>query len=352
MSDLQPAHFLTSTSIPRFRTMNLVASGATLSGGTVNVLAQNGTYSPSTKYTILTTTNSNGLSGTFDKVTSNLAFFKPTLSYDATDVFLTLDLLNNGGGGGLGFSSVAQTRNQIAVATALDASPVTDPLVKALFNQTADGARQAFDALSGEVFGSVQNTQAGQTQFARSAMLEPGCARRRIQARPANWAHSPSADRNWLTHRAMANRPFRSRHLHWVSASRDLTFWAQGLGGWGHTDHGRQCCFGERAGSAGLSPLRRRCALRRHAARRPGGGLSALGSQCRCAVEQRGHRQRPARRLCGRPPRCAQRARRRLLLVRQHRHQPRHRVPRLHRSDPGALPRSFPGRCSAKSATA
>ena len=66
---------------------------------------------------------------------------------------------------------MAQTRNQNAVATALDASPVTDPLVKALFNQTADGARQAFDALSGEVFGSVQNTQAGQTQFARSAML-------------------------------------------------------------------------------------------------------------------------------------------------------------------------------------
>ena len=36
---------------------------------------------------------------------------------------------------------------------------------------TIDGARQAFDALSGEVFGSVHNMQAGETQFARSAML-------------------------------------------------------------------------------------------------------------------------------------------------------------------------------------
>ncbi|MGA9125322.1 MAG: autotransporter domain-containing protein [Pseudolabrys sp.] len=219
---------------PAVQNDKLVASGATLSGGTVNVLAQNGTYSPSTKYTILTTTNSNGLSGTFDKVTSNLAFLKPTLSYDATDVFLTLDLLNNGGGGGLGFSSVAQTRNQIAVATALDASPVTDPLVKALFNQTADGARQAFDALSGEVFGSVQNTQAGQTQFARSAMLG--------RMRQASYSGAPGElgalafGGPELAYASGDANGFPVKAPGMGERSRDLTFWAQGLGGWGHTD--------------------------------------------------------------------------------------------------------------------
>jgi hypothetical protein len=37
------------------------------------------------------------------------------------------------------------------VATALDSGPTTNPLVTAVLNQSVDGARQAFDALSGEV---------------------------------------------------------------------------------------------------------------------------------------------------------------------------------------------------------
>ena len=151
----------------------LLAGTANLNGGTVNVLAQNGAYAPSTKYTIVTGLNTtNGVSGTFSSVTTNLAFLTPSLSYDANDVFLTL-ATNGGaiGGTGFGFATVAQTRNQNAVATALDGGAASNPLVTAVLNQTADGARQAFDALSGEVFGSVQTTQAGQTQFARSAML-------------------------------------------------------------------------------------------------------------------------------------------------------------------------------------
>ena len=47
----------------------------------------------------------------------------------------------------------------------------SNPLIIAVLNQTVDGARQAFDALSGEVFGSVHNTQGQEAQFARSAML-------------------------------------------------------------------------------------------------------------------------------------------------------------------------------------
>ena len=58
-----------------------------------------------------------------------------------------------------------------AVATALDGGPVSNPLIIAVLNQTVAGARQAFDALSGEVFGSVHNAQGQEAQFARSAML-------------------------------------------------------------------------------------------------------------------------------------------------------------------------------------
>ena len=173
-----------------------VTGSATLTGGTVHVLA-GGSFAPSssTPYTILTTTNVNGLGGTtFASVTTNLAFLTPSLSYTANDVTLTLATAaggtgdpgggDPGGGGtgggttgggtastGFGFAGVAQTRNQRAVATALDRGPVTNPLIIAVLNQTVAGARQAFDALSGEVFGSVHNAQGQEAQFARSAML-------------------------------------------------------------------------------------------------------------------------------------------------------------------------------------
>src|SRR5262249_22780724 len=137
----------------------LAAGGtATLTGGTVNVPAQSATYAPSTQYTILTAAGAGGLNGTtFTGVTTNLAFLTPSLSYNANNVFLTLTTNGSGGGGtgggtgGTGniFATVTQTRNQTAVATALDPNAASNPLVLALLNQTADGALQAFDALSG-----------------------------------------------------------------------------------------------------------------------------------------------------------------------------------------------------------
>src|SRR5262249_41368586 len=178
--------------------VNGSASKADLSGATVKVLAQNGTYAASTQYTILTATG--GFGGTtFAGVTSNLAFLTPSLTYDTNNNKVILTLPNDGSGGGSGgggggggtggggtggggtgggtggtgniFATVAQTRNQTAVAMALDPNAAANPLVLAPLNQTADGALQAFDALSGEVFGSVHNTQAGEAQFARGGML-------------------------------------------------------------------------------------------------------------------------------------------------------------------------------------
>ena len=203
----------------------------------VQVTAQNGTYAPSTQYTILTAAGGLG-STTFSSVTSNLAFLTPTLSYDANGVFLTLALGTGTGGTGAGFANVAQTPNQRAVAGALETSPSTNPLVTALLNQTADGARQAFDALSGEVYGSVHNSQAEEAQFARSAMLG--------RMRQASYAGTPGE---------LGALGFAGPQLAYASASaaaaqasaypvkaapyapsRDLTFWTQGFGGWGQSD--------------------------------------------------------------------------------------------------------------------
>jgi outer membrane autotransporter protein len=239
--------FVTAT--PTQASSLLVTGKATLSGGTVNVNAQNATYNPSHQYPILSAAG--GLVGGFIDVTTNLTFLKPSLSQNANDVILTLDVVNNGGGtgggatGGTGnlFATVAQTRNQAAVANALDPNAATNPIVLAVLNQTTtDGARQAFDALSGEVFGSVHNVQAGETQFARSAMLG--------RMRQASYAGTvgdlgalafggpelayAGADANAAY--AADIRPAMPGKAPARERSRDLTFWAQGLGGWGHTD--------------------------------------------------------------------------------------------------------------------
>jgi autotransporter-associated beta strand protein len=124
---------------------------------------QNGTYLRQTRYTILT--SSGGVTGKFAGVTSNLAFLTPLLSYDPNDVFLTL-VRND-----ITFASLAQTRNQRAVADALDRSFPLKPLVQAVANLTAASARQAFDALSGEIHGSAQATMIDDSRYVRQAIL-------------------------------------------------------------------------------------------------------------------------------------------------------------------------------------
>jgi outer membrane autotransporter protein len=246
----------------------LSADSVTIKGGKVDVRADNGAgnnnYAPSTRYTIITATGPGGVTGTFDSVTTNLVFLKPTLTYDSKDVFLTLDLINGGGtAAGFGFAPVAQTRNQAAVAGALDASPISNPLVGRLLSLTIDGARAAFDALSGEIFGSVHNTQGAEASFTRSGILgrlrqasyadvpgelgalgfagpELAYADGRAPSTPADGkvAYGTSGR---LAYAANGNdsmaADMRTKAPRGINnVSRDLTFWAQGLGGWGHAD--------------------------------------------------------------------------------------------------------------------
>ena len=205
----------------------LTTATASLSGGIVQVLMQGSGFLPSTQYTILTATA--GLNGTtFSDVIDNSIFLDAQLSYDTNNVFLTL--LPSA------FSSVAQTPNQVAVANALDASPTGSALVTALLGQqTAEGARQAFDALSGEIFASVQNVLVEKTQFIRNAVLG--------RLRQAGYVDA-SGEQGALGFGGpdLANASLDAYAADMKTAtkapakapSRDLTFWAQGLGGWGH----------------------------------------------------------------------------------------------------------------------
>jgi autotransporter-associated beta strand protein len=148
----------------------LVVDGAvTIEGGTVAVMAENGNYAPLSSYTIIT---ANSVEGTFEGVTSNLAFLIPSLGY--TDSAVTLQLLRND----VTFRGVAATANQRATASAIESAfdPAT-PLYSALVRQSADGARAAFNSLSGEIHTSaIRSVVQDSERFRRSVLSRFGAA--------------------------------------------------------------------------------------------------------------------------------------------------------------------------------
>jgi outer membrane autotransporter protein len=212
-----------------------VATGtATIAGGTVEVMEQPGNYPPSFKYTILTANG--GVNGTFTNATSDFAFLVPVLSYDADDVFLTLSRNPTF------FQSQAQTSNQRSVGAALDASPLGSAIVQPVLFQTAAGARQAFDAMSGEIHGSAQSALIDDSLYVRQAMLG--------RLRQAAFAHGPDVmaalgfagpdtvvmqdEGPALGYASASASPLKAPPP--AAASRfgsDVAFWSQGVGAWG-----------------------------------------------------------------------------------------------------------------------
>jgi outer membrane autotransporter protein len=166
---------------------------ATLEGGHVHVLAQNGQYAPATTYTILTANG--GVDGRFEDVDSNLAFLVPTLSYTGKSV--TLTLLRND----LTFSDAAVTANEKAAAGGVDdAFRFGSGVYMNLIGASAEGARQAFNALSGEIHASVM-----------SGIVEDGA----------------------LIRQSLLNRGFR---LQPGESNSPVTMWAEGIGNWSDLD--------------------------------------------------------------------------------------------------------------------
>jgi outer membrane autotransporter protein len=150
----------------------IVATGkTTISGGTVQVIAAPGAYTPALRYTILT--SNGGVTGTFSQATLNLnlAFLTPTLSYDANDVFLGFTQATPAGTP-ITFPSVAATRNQAATAAAVQALGLGNPVFNEVVGQTPAGAQQAFDALSGEIHASAVTAAFEDSRLPREAILD------------------------------------------------------------------------------------------------------------------------------------------------------------------------------------
>jgi fibronectin-binding autotransporter adhesin len=142
----------------------IVASGtATLSGGTVEVLAENGNYAASTSYTILTAAG--GVTGSFSTVTSNLAFLTPSLSYGGTDVVLTVTRNQTL------FLGAAASRNQGFVANAAEQLGVGNPVYDTLLSGTAEQARAGFDLLSGEAHAQAVAVMIDESRLVRETIL-------------------------------------------------------------------------------------------------------------------------------------------------------------------------------------
>lgn len=136
-----------------------VSGTATLGGASVIVIPENGSYAPSTTYTILTSGNR---VGTFGSVSSNFAFLDPTLRYVANDVQLTLARNT------VTFPAVGTTPNQKASAAALE-SLGSGTLFNAVVQLNAATAQSAFNQLSGEIHASARTAMLEDSRFVRDA---------------------------------------------------------------------------------------------------------------------------------------------------------------------------------------
>ncbi len=136
----------------------LNVNGDVFLNGAVEITAATGSYPTNAKYTFLTFTGTR--TGVFDSIMDNLPFMTAELIYG--NGFVQFELFRNS----TNYAALAQTYNQFQVATYLDATNPTGDLAFVLDQlnmQTADGARSAFQQMTGEVNGTmaqlgVQNT--------------------------------------------------------------------------------------------------------------------------------------------------------------------------------------------------
>jgi outer membrane autotransporter protein len=227
----------------------ILATGtATITGGTVQVLPAPGLYTPSLIYTLLTANGGVfGIGGfqapsnqriqstqffsglTIGSLGTNFAFLQPMLTYDAKDVYLEFPQVNP-------FPSVAITPNQVSTAVGVQNLGPGNPIFNAVVGQTVAGARQAFDALSGEIHASAVTAAFEDSRLPREAILDhlsqsdPSCV--------VGMAGCSCDDdrRKMLPDPIFTKAPelmsVKARHCepNWFDV------WAQAFGDWGRTD--------------------------------------------------------------------------------------------------------------------
>ncbi|MCT7378693.1 autotransporter domain-containing protein [Chelativorans salis] len=140
-----------------------VSGTATLEGGTVEVVPLPD-FTIDTSYTVLSAAG--GVTGTFDDLaltSGSFLFLSPELTYDGSNAYLTFHQAAD-------FASVAETSNHAAAAQGVQSLGGGNALFSAVaLLDSAEEARAAFDALSGEVHASAKSALIKDSRFVREA---------------------------------------------------------------------------------------------------------------------------------------------------------------------------------------
>jgi len=183
-----------------------------LSPGASNWDAFNGPF------VIINKQSAGAVVGSFDSMMQDRLFFDVILDYaggDGNDVTLALER------NGLDFADVGRTRNQIAAASGVDTLDADHDVWRSVaLTNDEDIVRASFDALSGEIHGSVRTGLIEDSRFIRSIAND----RLRATAGAVGASTAP----------VLAYGPGQVPTL--VPADHsDPVFWANGFGSWGST---------------------------------------------------------------------------------------------------------------------
>lgn len=217
---------------------------ATLSGGTVQVLPDQGTgYKADSPYTILTARQ--GVSGRFaGTLGGTFAFITPTLNYSADAVTLTMVRKVNPPTPPdpptpptppvppqpVAFHSVAVTHNQYDTADGVEALGEGNRLYDIILGSSVPGARQAFDALSGEAHSSAASVAYGDARQVQQAILS--------RLRQSSGSNLPAFVRGTYSAAYAADVPGAAPQPVTVAPSFNhhrFAVWGEGFGSWGRT---------------------------------------------------------------------------------------------------------------------
>jgi outer membrane autotransporter protein len=135
--------------------LNVTGTATIGAGSSLLVAPQTGIYAARTNYTLLNATG--GVGGAYASVASALPFLQPSLSYDANNVYLSLQIG--------GFARGALTPNQAAVGAVLDASVATATgdfatVIGALASLTAQQGQAAMNSISGQNYSGFSSSMA------------------------------------------------------------------------------------------------------------------------------------------------------------------------------------------------
>lgn len=147
----------------------VVTGTVDVTGGTLALHELTGTgWQPSQTYTIIDNQGVGAVTGPFAAISHVYAFLTPNVTYtggDGNNVVLTLTR------NAVDFSSVAETPNQKAAAGGIEALGAGNPVYNAVAPLSADGARFAFDQLSGEMHAAVSGLLLDESRLLRDAAL-------------------------------------------------------------------------------------------------------------------------------------------------------------------------------------